>query len=151
MDKERQGENRSDSEIRNLSESGSVTPLAKKQFPWLVMTLIVTHWTIFIISLYKNNCPARSGDRECILPDILGRFSFENMKQNRQLGPSIATLQEMGGLEWKPGDKDTKRWHIFTSIFIHRGLASLILSTASLLYGAIGLERTFGVGKESTI
>uniref|UniRef100_A0A5B7C1G7 RHOMBOID-like protein n=1 Tax=Davidia involucrata TaxID=16924 RepID=A0A5B7C1G7_DAVIN len=150
MEKERGKENQSDSEIRNPYESGNVNPPAKKQFPWLVTTLIVISWTLFIISLYKNNCPAKRGDEKCLFSNILGRFSFEIRRRNSQLGPSQATLREMGGLKWEPEDRDTERWHIFTSIFLHSGLASLMINTISILYQAIELERTFGVGKEST-
>jgi hypothetical protein len=56
--------------------------------PWLVPVLFVINITVFVVTMYVNNCPARQG--KCI-GGFLGRFRFQPLHENPLLGPSSAT------------------------------------------------------------
>ncbi|KAM7487922.1 hypothetical protein LguiB_025406 [Lonicera macranthoides] len=133
------------------SESGIPIPPAQRPLPWLVISLVIISWAVFVYSLYYNNCPSITPRDECILHGAIGRFSFQPIRQNPQFGPAAFKLVDLGALNLKFKKKETKKWHILSSIFFHRGLVDLILDTVSLLFMGVELEQTFGIVKIGSI
>jgi len=60
--------------------------------PWIVPVFFVANITVFVVTMYVNNCPAHTTARDdkCI-GRFLGRFAFQPLRQNPLLGPSSAT------------------------------------------------------------
>lgn len=57
-------------------------------FSWLIPCFVVANVVVFVITMYVNNCPKKSGD---CFADFLGRFSFQNTRENPLLGPTSLT------------------------------------------------------------
>ncbi|KAL5991905.1 hypothetical protein ACLOJK_012816 [Asimina triloba] len=68
-------------------------------FPWLVPSFIVANISMFIITMFLNNCP-KNTSTGCIAR-VLGRLSFQPLKENPLFGPSSLTRI---WLETIPGD-----------------------------------------------
>ena len=60
----------------------------KKWVPWLIPVFVVANTILFIITMYKNNCPE---NLDSCIAKFLGRFSFQPFKENPLLGPSSFT------------------------------------------------------------
>jgi hypothetical protein len=61
--------------------------------PWVVPVFFVANITVFVVTMYVNNCPAahaKSGGGKCV-GRFLGRFGFQPLRENPLLGPSSAT------------------------------------------------------------
>nr|CAB3497279.1 unnamed protein product [Digitaria exilis] len=55
--------------------------------PWIVPVFFVANITVFVITMYVNNCPVRTHDGKCI-GHFLGRFAFQPLRENPLIGPS---------------------------------------------------------------
>lgn len=68
-------------------------PYAPEQWrAWLTPVIFVVCIIMFVYTMHVNNCPAKTADsHQCVLRDILGRYSFQPWKENYLLGPSIST------------------------------------------------------------
>lgn len=61
----------------------------KKWFPWLVPLIVLANIVLFILTMYYNDCPHKSG--RCLFADTLGRFAFQRTRENPLFGPSAKT------------------------------------------------------------
>ncbi|XP_042474905.1 RHOMBOID-like protein 1 [Macadamia integrifolia] len=110
-------------------------------FPWLIPTFLLVNVTLFLISMYINNCPKNSVS--CVAR-FLGRFSFQPFKENPLLGPSAVTLEKMGALEVSKVVHKHQAWRLFTCIWLHAGVFHVLANMLSLLFIGIRLEQEFG-------
>lgn len=60
--------------------------------PWIVPVFFVANITVFVVTMYVNNCPAHAQPRDgkCI-GHFFGRFAFQPLRENPLIGPSSAT------------------------------------------------------------
>ncbi|KAI3996410.1 hypothetical protein MKX01_021649 [Papaver californicum] len=116
-------------------------PSQKSWFPWLVPLIFMVDVAAFVYSLYVNDCPSTSND--CILPG-LGRFAFQPFSQNPLFGPSTATLEKLGALEWKLVVNEGQSWRLISCIWLHAGVVHLVANMMSLLFVGVRLEQEFG-------
>ncbi|XP_028111373.1 RHOMBOID-like protein 2 isoform X1 [Camellia sinensis] len=114
----------------------------KKHFPWLVPLFVVANIVLFAIAMYINDCPRNS--HNCLAADILGRFAFQNLKENPLLGPSGSTLQLMGALEVKKVVENHEVWRLISCTWLHAGLFHVLANMLSLVFVGIRLEQEFG-------
>ncbi|XP_019057991.1 PREDICTED: RHOMBOID-like protein 4 [Tarenaya hassleriana] len=116
-----------------------------KQFrswvPWIIPCFVVANVVMFVITMFFNNCPKKSG--ECFA-DFLGRFSFQSIKENPLLGPSSLTLQKMGGLDVKRVVQHQEEWRLISCNWLHGGVIHLVVNMITLLIIGIRMEREFG-------
>ncbi|KAF7814347.1 RHOMBOID-like protein 5 [Senna tora] len=120
-------------------------PAPKPWFPWLVPLVFVANVALFGYSMYYNDCPEHiDTDRECILSDVLGRFSFQPFKENPLLGPSTRTLQHLGALQKELVVENNEGWRLITCMFLHAGVIHIVANMFSLLSIGIRLEQEFG-------
>ncbi|GAB4826382.1 RHOMBOID-like protein 3 [Ancistrocladus abbreviatus] len=103
---------------------------------------------VFVVVMYINNCPKHIhqsgfGDDKCVAR-FLGRLSFEPLSENPLFGPSSATLEKMGALEWSKVVHKHQGWRLITCIWIHAGLIHLLVNMLSLVFIGIRLEQQFG-------
>jgi len=83
------GQQRSLTQSRSsYEERGRGVKEFRSWFPWLIPCFVVANVAVFVITMYVNNCPKKSGD---CFADFLGRFSFQNTRENPLLGPSSLT------------------------------------------------------------
>ncbi|KAJ9179055.1 hypothetical protein P3X46_010879 [Hevea brasiliensis] len=121
------------------------TPTPPEQWcSWLLPLIFEVNITMFIYAMYVNDCPANTGSDNCILYDYLGRFSFQPLKENAILGPSLVTLERFGALDPIAIVKDGEEWRFFSCIWLHAGVAYLATNMISLLLIEIPLEQEFG-------
>ncbi|VVA97764.1 unnamed protein product [Arabis nemorensis] len=123
-------------------------PIPEPWYAWLVPLILVANFVTFVSTMYVNDCPSRSKD--CVLFNILGRLSFQPLKENLLLGPSLSTLRKLGALEKRrvqAGDK----WRIVSCIWLHGGLLHLIVNMISLLCIGMRLEQEFGFLRIGTL
>ncbi|KAJ8750497.1 hypothetical protein K2173_015642 [Erythroxylum novogranatense] len=109
--------------------------------PWLVPTFVVANIVMFIVVMFENNCPQNSGS--CV-GKLLGRFSFQPMKENPLLGPSSAALVKMGALEVEKVVHQHQIWRLFACIWLHAGVFHVLANMLSLVFIGIRLEQEFG-------
>ncbi|PIN24390.1 Rhomboid family protein [Handroanthus impetiginosus] len=114
----------------------------KKWFPWLVPTIIIVNIVFFVIAMYINDCPAHSDD--CVGVSILGRFAFQNTRENPLLGPSAATLLKIGALEVQKVVEEHQAWRLVSCMWLHAGTFHVVANMLSLLFVGIRLEQEFG-------
>nr|XP_010937608.1 RHOMBOID-like protein 1 isoform X2 [Elaeis guineensis] len=110
-------------------------------FPWLVPLFVVANIVLFVIAMYINDCPEKS--QSCVL-DVLGRFSFQPLKENPLFGPSSGTLLKMGALDVQKVVQDNQGWRLITCMWLHAGVVHVLANMLSLLFIGIRLEREFG-------
>uniref|UniRef100_A0A6N2NDB1 RHOMBOID-like protein n=1 Tax=Salix viminalis TaxID=40686 RepID=A0A6N2NDB1_SALVM len=113
---------------------------------WLVPMFVVANVAVFIVVMYINNCPTHLHTRlegKCVAR-FLGRFSFEPLKDNPLFGPSSATLERLGALEWTKVVDKHKAWRLITCIWLHAGIIHLLANMLSLVFIGIRLEQQFG-------
>nr|AIY60782.1 rhomboid protein Lilbr6813 [Lilium brownii] len=114
-------------------------------FPWLVPGIFAANVAAFIVTMYINDCPAKSPfSMRCLGRRILGRFSFEPFKANRLLGPSATTLQKLGGLDANKVVQQHQLWRLISCIWLHAGVIHILANMLSLLFIGIRLEQEFG-------
>ncbi|XP_077254254.1 RHOMBOID-like protein 5 [Tasmannia lanceolata] len=110
--------------------------------PWLVPTFALINAISFALTMYINNCPSFSSS--CLFVPQLGRFSFQPLTENPLLGPSIATLDLVGALDWKKVAEGGEGWRLISCIWLHAGVIHLLANIVSLLFIGIRLEQEFG-------
>lgn len=110
--------------------------------PWLVPVIFVASITVFVVTMYANNCPARR-DAKCVAR-FLGRFSFQPLRQNPLFGPSSATLTKMGALVWEKVVHRHQGWRLLSSMWLHAGVIHLVANMLCLLFIGMRLEQQFG-------
>nr|AIY60754.1 rhomboid protein Alipl6488 [Alisma plantago-aquatica] len=109
--------------------------------PWLVPAIVVANIIVFIITMYVNNCPKKTGT--CVA-DFLGRFAFQPFKENPLLGPSSTTLLKMGALQVSDIVHKKQGWRLISCIWLHGGVFHLLANMIGLLFIGIRLEQEFG-------
>ncbi|GAB4858222.1 RHOMBOID-like protein 3 [Ancistrocladus abbreviatus] len=118
---------------------------------WLIPVVVVANIAVFIVVMYINNCPKhirQSGyDNHKCVARFLGRLSFEPLSENPLFGPSSATLEKMGALEWSKIVHKHQGWRLITCIWIHAGLIHLLVNMLSLVFIGIRLEQQFGFAR----
>ncbi|KAH1055153.1 hypothetical protein J1N35_033218 [Gossypium stocksii] len=119
-------------------------PQPKPWKPWLMPLAFVANTSVFIYTMYVNDCPHTSGTSKCILYEYLGRYSFQRFKENPLLGPSYITLKKLGGLDWTQVVEEKEYWRLFSCMWLHAGLIHLLINMLSLLGLGIRLEHEFG-------
>ncbi|KAG0450447.1 hypothetical protein HPP92_026923 [Vanilla planifolia] len=112
-----------------------------KWFPWLVPAFFVANISVFTVTMYVNNCPKKSSF--CVFR-FLGRFSFESLKTNPLLGPSVSTLNKMGAMLVSQVVDERQYWRLITCSWLHAGLIHVLSNMLSLLFIGIRLEQEFG-------
>lgn len=108
---------------------------------WLVPMFVVANIAVFVAVMYVNDCPKKNSD--CVAR-FLGRFSFQPMRENPLLGPSSATLEKMGALEWRKVVHGNQGWRLITCMWLHAGVIHLLANMLSLVFIGIRLEQQFG-------
>ncbi|XP_039062120.1 RHOMBOID-like protein 3 [Hibiscus syriacus] len=113
---------------------------------WLVPLFVVANIAVFVVVMYVNNCPENRHTRiagQCVAR-FLRRFSFEPLTENHLFGPSTATLDKLGGLEWTKVVINHQGWRLVTCMWLHAGVIHLLANILSLLVIGIRLEQQFG-------
>ncbi|XP_030443270.1 RHOMBOID-like protein 1 [Syzygium oleosum] len=113
----------------------------RRWVPWLVPSFVAVNVVMFVVTMYVNDCPKKSGF--CIAR-FLGRFSFQTLKENPLLGPSSDTLYKMGALEVADVVQNHQAWRLFTCIWLHAGVFHVLANMLSLVFIGIRLEQEFG-------
>ncbi|XP_061979786.1 RHOMBOID-like protein 2 [Populus nigra] len=119
---------------------------AEKQWTsWLIPMFVVANIAVFIVVMYVNDCPKKNlgSERSCV-PKFLGRFSFQPLKENPLFGPSSATLEKMGALEWNKVVRGDQGWRLITCMWLHAGVIHVLANMLSLVFIGIRLEQQFG-------
>nr|CAD1835469.1 unnamed protein product [Ananas comosus var. bracteatus] len=99
---------------------------------------------VFAAAMYVNDCPRHPNPfGSCVAP-FLRRFSFQPLRQNPLFGPSSATLEKLGGLEWNKVVHQHQGWRLVTCIWLHAGVIHLLANMLSLVFIGIRLEQQFG-------
>ncbi|GJN02022.1 hypothetical protein PR202_ga19333 [Eleusine coracana subsp. coracana] len=109
---------------------------------WLVPLVVVANVAMFLVVMFYNNCPSSGGN--CVGRRYLRRFSFQPLKENPLLGPSAATLQKYGGLDWQKIVHGNQAWRLESATWLHAGLIHLLANMISLIFIGIRLEQQFG-------
>ncbi|KAJ6946323.1 RHOMBOID-like protein 2 [Populus alba x Populus x berolinensis] len=119
---------------------------AEKQWTsWLIPMFVVANIAVFIVVMYVNDCPKKNlgSERSCVAK-FLGRFSFQPLKENPLFGPSSATLEKMGALEWNKVVRGDQGWRLITCMWLHAGVIHVLANMLSLVFIGIRLEQQFG-------
>lgn len=119
---------------------------AEKQWTsWIIPMFVVANIAVFIVVMYVNDCPKKSlGIEGSCVAKFLGRFSFQPLKENPLFGPSAATLEKMGALEWNKVAHGHQGWRLITCMWLHAGVIHLLANMLSLIFIGIRLEQQFG-------
>ncbi|KAK2664646.1 hypothetical protein Ddye_003220 [Dipteronia dyeriana] len=152
-DIERGGKN-SNSRIshnNNTTSSPYYVETGDKQWTsWLIPMFVVANISVFIVTMYVNNCPhndnnisASQSQRSCVAK-FLGRLSFQPLKENPLFGPSSAALEKLGALEWTKVVHGHQGWRLITCMWLHAGVIHLLANMLSLVFIGIRLEQQFG-------
>uniref|UniRef100_A0ACD5VKF7 Uncharacterized protein n=1 Tax=Avena sativa TaxID=4498 RepID=A0ACD5VKF7_AVESA len=131
-------------------------------FPFLVPLFVAANVGFFALSMYVNDCPAHAAAADaalggaaeapgCLLQSDLGRFAFQPYRENPLIGPSSATLLEMGALETSKVAKDHEWWRLITCIWLHAGVVHILANMLSLLLIGMRLETEFGFLRIGTL
>ncbi|KAG2585553.1 RHOMBOID-like protein 2 [Panicum virgatum] len=120
----------------------------RRWWPWLVPAVLVACIAVFAAEMFVNDCPrhgsALGGGAGCVASGFLRRFAFQPLRENPLLGPSSATLEKMGALNWAKVVHEHQGWRLISCIWLHAGLVHLIVNMLSLLFIGIRLEQQFG-------
>lgn len=117
----------------------------KHYWPIFTVAAVIGCIAVFVVVMYKNNCPSKIvAPNECILQSSFKRMSFQPWKENPLLGPSSATLQEMGGLRRDLVVAQKEGWRLMSCVWLHAGVFHLVVNMIALLVFGIQLERDFG-------
>ncbi|KAL2622148.1 hypothetical protein R1flu_002353 [Riccia fluitans] len=111
---------------------------------FLIPLFVTANIVVFIVTMWRNNCPdhIRIGGK-CVLR-WLGRFSFQPWSENPLLGPSALTLLNMGGLERNHVIHQDEGWRLISCMWLHAGVFHLLANMIGLLIIGLRLEREFG-------
>ncbi|KAK9281257.1 hypothetical protein L1049_004153 [Liquidambar formosana] len=119
-------------------------PPRKSWFPLLVQIIFWANIAMFVLTMRENNCPERIGADSCVFYAYLGRYSFQPLNENPLYGPSLATLEDLGGLDRKRVVNNGEGWRLWFCIWLHAGAIHLLANMFSLLFIGIRLESEFG-------
>ncbi|KAG2329061.1 hypothetical protein Bca52824_000241 [Brassica carinata] len=125
----------------SYAERGRGVKEFRSWFSWLIPCFVIANVVVFVITMYVNNCPKKSGD---CFAGFLGRFSFQSTRENPLLGPSSLTLRTMGGLEVKKVVKGDEGWRLLSCNWLHGGVVHLLVNMLTLLFIGMRMEREFG-------
>lgn len=142
LSEQHQSQNRSRGSF--YEERGGGVKEFRSWFAWLIPCFVIANVIVFVITMYVNNCPKKSGD---CFADFLGRFSFQSTRENPLLGPSSLTLQTMGGLDVKKVVKGDEGWRLLSCNWLHGGVVHLLVNMLTLLFIGIRMEPEFGFSK----
>ncbi|KAL9460299.1 hypothetical protein AB3S75_003497 [Citrus x aurantiifolia] len=124
-------------------------PYAPQQWrAWLTPVIFVVCIIMFVYTMHVNNCPAKTADsHQCVLRDMLGRYSFQPWKENYLLGPSISTLRDLGGLDRNLVVRKYQKYRLLSSMWLHAGIIHLVVNMTSLMLVSYRLEQEFGFAR----
>ncbi|KAJ6804154.1 RHOMBOID-like protein 3 isoform X1 [Iris pallida] len=113
---------------------------------WMVPVLVVANVAMFLVAMGINNCPAHRANpyQPSCVASFLHRFSFQPLRENPLFGPSAATLQKLGALEWDRVVHQHQAWRLVTCIWLHAGVIHVLANMLSLVFIGIRLEQQFG-------
>ncbi|XBI24750.1 RHOMBOID-like protein 1 [Triticum dicoccoides] len=141
----------------------------RRWFPFLVPLFVAANIALFVRTMYVNDCPAHAAAAAaaiggsvggaagaaaahgCMLEPDLGRYAFQPYKENPLVGPTSATLLEMGALETGKVARDHEWWRLITCIWLHAGVIHILANMLSLLMIGIRLEKEFGFLRIGTL
>ncbi|KAL0847963.1 hypothetical protein Bca101_021210 [Brassica carinata] len=132
----------------SYAERGRGVKEFRSWFSWLIPCFVIANVVVFVITMYVNNCPKKSGD---CFAGFLGRFSFQSTRENPLLGPSSLTLRTMGGLEVKKVVKGDEGWRLLSCNWLHGGVVHLLVNMLTLLFIGMRMEREFGFSNKDWI
>ncbi|XVE59262.1 hypothetical protein DITRI_Ditri05aG0031700 [Diplodiscus trichospermus] len=113
----------------------------KTWVPWMVPGFVFANVVLFVITMFVNDCPRNSVS--CVA-GVLGRFSFQPLKENPLLGPSSSTLEKMGALEVTKVVHRHQVWRLISCMWLHAGVFHILANMLSLVFIGIRLEQEFG-------
>eukprot|EP00243_Klebsormidium_subtile_P001400 TRINITY_DN12413_c0_g1_i1.p1 TRINITY_DN12413_c0_g1~~TRINITY_DN12413_c0_g1_i1.p1 ORF type:complete len:482 (+),score=69.42 TRINITY_DN12413_c0_g1_i1:279-1724(+) len=111
-------------------------------FLWVIPLIVVACVTMFIITMYENDCPNQTPHVSCIAT-WLGRLSFQPWSENPLLGPAANTLLRMGGLQ-SSAIRHGGGWRLLSCMWLHGGVFHLLVNMLGLLVVGVRLEKDFG-------
>ncbi|KAI5655546.1 hypothetical protein M9H77_32733 [Catharanthus roseus] len=112
---------------------------------WLVPMIVVANVAMFIVIMFVNDCPKNHfGYRKQCVAKFLGRLSFQPLSENPLFGPSSATLEKLGALDWSKVVHGHQAWRLVTCVWLHAGVIHLLANMLSLVFIGIRLEQQFG-------
>ncbi|KAL9251110.1 RHOMBOID-like protein [Drosera capensis] len=114
----------------------------RRWLSWLIPLFVVVNVGMFAVVMFVNDCPRKN--RGCVGDSFLGRFSFENLRENPLFGPSSLTLEKLGALEWKKVVREHEGWRLVSCMWLHAGVIHLLANMLSLVFIGIRLEQQFG-------
>lgn len=90
LSEQNQSQHQSQNQSRGsfYEERGGGVKEFRSWFAWLIPCFVIANVVVFVITMFVNNCPKKSGD---CFADFLGRFSFQSTRENPLLGPSSLT------------------------------------------------------------
>ncbi|KAL2622612.1 hypothetical protein R1flu_002817 [Riccia fluitans] len=116
----------------------------RPRFPWIIPTFLLIHVTMFLITMYQNNCPKNYVKPDKCVLQFLGRISFQPLSENPLLGPSYRSLLRMGALESNLVVNGGQGWRLLSCIWLHAGIFHLFANMTGLLSLGIRIEHDFG-------
>ncbi|GAB4834347.1 tubulin folding cofactor A [Ancistrocladus abbreviatus] len=143
-DPEKNGVNNYYSGGSNYYTNSSSNASERQWISWLIPVFVVANIVMFVAVMYVNNCPKHNVGYEACVAEFLGRLSFEPLRENPLLGPSSATLEKMGALEWNKVVHQHQGWRLVTCMWLHAGVIHLLANMLSLVLIGIRLEQQFG-------
>ncbi|XP_075485773.1 RHOMBOID-like protein 2 [Primulina tabacum] len=119
---------------------------------WLIPVFVVANVVMFLVVMYANNCPrdlknrvsSFRGHNDKCAARFLGRFSFQPLRENPLFGPSSATLEKLGALNWNKVVHGHQGWRLISCIWLHAGIIHLLANMMSLVFIGVRLEQQFG-------
>lgn len=112
---------------------------------WLIPMFVVANVAVFVLVMYINNCPKDNTNlNEACVAKFLGRLSFQPLHDNPLFGPSSATLEKLGALDWQKVVYQHQGWRLVSCIWLHAGVIHLLANMLSLIFIGIRLEQQFG-------
>ncbi|KAB1210733.1 Inactive rhomboid protein 1 [Morella rubra] len=138
--------NRANNSIYSASSTSYMIDDSETQWTsWLIPMFVVANVAMFLAVMWVNNCPKHNlGIQGRCVARFLGRFSFEPIKENPLFGPSAATLEKLGALEWTKVVQNHQGWRLVTCVWLHAGVIHLVANMLSLVFIGIRLEQQFG-------
>ncbi|KAL1558684.1 Retinoblastoma-like protein 1 [Salvia divinorum] len=112
---------------------------------WLSPAIIFINIALFFVAMYLNNCPAHS--HTCIGASFLGRFAFQGIHENPLLGPSAATLLDMGAMDVKKVVEGGEAWRLVTCMWLHAGIFHVLANMLSFVFVGFRMEQEFGFAR----
>ncbi|KAJ4718374.1 Rhomboid-like protein [Melia azedarach] len=112
--------------------------------PWLMPLSFMACIVVFVYTMYVNNCPEKTGARNCVFYNELGRFSFQPRSENFFFGPSVKTLKEIGGLNRNLVVDKGQNYRLFSCMWLHGNVIHLIVNVLAILLMGVRLEEDYG-------